>query len=416
MDDRPTNITPFYVDNTEPTAHAEPTYIGDVEVTIWADLVDRESGIDTLSVYLDLANCGVENSDYVHEITAEAMTFTPIMENDVLIGYRASVTVQWDGLIESIFLDWYDDEYPYYSEALSCPLTMCAHWHVYNNVCNYNDETQDYRYTVDIVPPVITPVGPVGAAIDDDNDGVANEDGVDCENNDGDFFWTQDWGWRDRYDEDPINFETASFNCGTRPAIQGSISDWARCCYGAAGINLDGVQWVIDGTMYTIADTADAGLNFFVNQPGQNDFTFNFGGISSGEAADVFYTPGDHQITMFVPDNAGNIGTTDAQTITWAWHVDCPGPAVEFEMGECGTWFNPEYSEENPQEFTFVVSTVESAPIAPNGITYSVVTMPDSTPISGPTTIDPDGRDEVEVTFTVVNELPGWSDWPVRDR
>ncbi|MBL0060873.1 MAG: hypothetical protein IPP40_05130 [bacterium] len=391
VDDRPTNVTPFYVDNTEPTAHAEPTYIGDVEVTLWADLIDRESGIDTLSVYLDLANCGVENSDYVHEITAEAMTFTPIMENDVLIGYRASVTVQWDGLIESIFLDWYDGDYPYYSEALSCPLTMCAHWHVYNNVCNYNDETQDYRYTVDIVPPVITPVGPVGAAIDDDNDGVANEDGVDCENNDGDFFWTQDWGWRDRYDEDPINFETASFNCGERPAIQGSISDWGRCCYGAAGINLSGVQWLIDGTPFTVADTTVEGLNFFVNQPGQNDFTFNFGGISSGEAADVFYTPGDHQITMFVPDNAGNIGTTDAQTITWAWHVECSGPAVDFNEGACGTWFNPEYNVENPQEFNFVVRTIESAPIAPNGITYSVITLPDSTPVSGPTTIDPNG-------------------------
>ncbi len=406
VDDRPTNLTNFYVDNTPPTAHAEPTYIGDVEITLWADLVDRESGIDTISVYLDLANCGVENSEYVHEITAEAMTFEPIMEGEALIGYRASVTVQWDGLIDQIFYDWYDEESGYYVSSTECPLTLCAHWHVYNNVCNYNDETQDYRYTVDILPPVITPVGPVGAAIDDDADGVANEDGVDCENNDGDFFWTQDWGWEPRYDEDPINYGVAEFNCGERPAIQGSISDWGRCCYGAAGVNLSGVQFVIDGTMYTAADTTVEGLNFFINQPGLNDFVFNFGGVASGEAADAFYTPGDHQITMFVPDNAGNIGTTDAQVITWAWHVDCPGPAVEFVDGECGTWFNPEYNVENPQEFTFIVSTVESAPIAPNGITYSVITLPDSMVIDGPTTIDPQGETEVEVHFSLSTNFP----------
>ncbi|NUO18032.1 proprotein convertase P-domain-containing protein [bacterium] len=406
VDDRPTNVTPFYVDNTPPTAHAEPTYIGDVSVTLWADLIDRESGIDTISVYLDLANCGVENSDYVHEITAEAMTFEPIYEDQVLIGYRASVTVQWDGLIENIFYDWYDDEYPYYSGALECPLTLCAHWHVYNNVCNYNEETEDYRYTVDILPPVITPVSPIGAAIDDDGDGVANEDGVDCENNDGDFFWTHDWGWEPRYDEDPINFAIDTFNCGERIAIQGSISDWARCCYGAAGVNLDGVQWVIDGTMYTIGDTANAGLNFFVNQPGQNDFVFNFGGDASGEAADVFYTPGIHTITMFVPDNAGNIGTTDAQMLSWSWYVACPGPSVEFNGGECGPWFNPEYNQQNPQEFSFVVRTVATAPIAPNGISYTVTTVPSGEIVSGPTTIDPQGQDEVEVEFSLDGSFP----------
>ncbi|MBK6766230.1 MAG: hypothetical protein IPG71_07905 [bacterium] len=405
VDDRATNITNFYVDNTPPTAHAETFYIGDVETTIWADLVDRESGIDTISVYLDLANCGVYESNYVHQITAEAMTFTPIMENEVLIGYRASVTVQWDGLIDNVFYDWYDEETGYYYGE-DCPLTLCAHWHVYNNVCDYNDETEDYRYTVDIVPPVITPVSPVGAPINDDGDDMANEDGIDCINNDNDFFWTQDWGFRDRYDEDPINYEPAVFNCGERPTIQASISDWGRCCYGAAGIDLSTVQFWIDGVVFTAADTSAEGLGFTILQPGLNDFVFTLGGAASGEAADAFYMPGDHQITIAVPDRAGNIGTTDTQNITWTWHVDCPGPAVEFVDGECGTWFNPEYNATDPQEFSFVVSTVESAPIAPNGITYSVITLPDSTPISGPTTINPDGRDEVEVNFVLSTSFP----------
>ena len=405
LDDRPTNVTPFYVDLTPPTAHTEPTYIGDVSITLWADLVDRESGIDTVSVYLDLANCGVENSQYVHEVTAEAMTFEPIYEDEALIGYRASVTVQWDGLIDNIFYDWYDEETGYYF-GTDCPLTLCAHWHVYNNVCNYNDETQDYRYTVDIVPPVITPVSPIGDAIDDDGDGTPNEDPVDCSNNDGDFFWTHDWGWSDRYDEDPINFAADTFNCGERLPIQGSISDWGRCCYGAAGVNLSGVQFVIDGVAFTAADTTNEGLNFFINSPGQNDFVFNFGGPTSGEAADMFYTPGPHSVAMFVPDNAGNIGTTDAQSITWNYYVACPGPAVDFNEGACGTWFNPEYDSENPVEFNFIVTTVASAPIAPNGISYTVSTVPDGIVVSGPTTVDPAGEDTVEVEVMLDGSFP----------
>ncbi len=404
VDDRPTNITPFFVDNTDPTAHAETFYIGDVETTIWADLIDRESGIDTSYVYLDLTNCEFPE-EYVHEITAEAMTFEPIFENQVQIGYRASVTIQWDGLLETLWSDWYDEQSGGYTYD-SCPLTMCAHWHIYNNVCLENDNSHDYRYTVDIVPPVITPVSPVGAAIDDDGDGVANEDPVDCLNNDGDFYWTHDWGWSDRFDEDPINFEEAVFNCGERPTIQASISDWARCCFGASGVDLNNVSFIIDGVEFMAADTTVEGLNFYITSPGLNDFVFSIGGPSSGEAADMFYTPGDHQITMFVPDAAGNIGTTDNQGISWTWHVDCPGPAVEFEDTECGAWFNPEFDQQNPQEFTFIVSTVESAPIAPNGIQYSVHTVPDSIWVSGPTVINPAGRDEVVVTYTMDGSFP----------
>jgi len=403
VDDRPTNVTPFYVDNTPPTAYTEPTYIGSVDVTLWANLVDRESGIDTIGVYLDLANCG--NYDYTHEITAEAMRFTPIEEDGHLIGYRAEVTVQWDGLISSLYDDYYDEESGSYY-GIECPLTLCAHWHTYNKVCDANIETQDYRYTVDIKPPVVTAVSPVGAAYDDDGDGVANEDGVDCENNDGDFYWTQDWGWEPRYDEDPINFVADTFNCGERLTIQASVSDWARCCFGAAGINLGTVRIRIDDIEYTAADSTVEGLNFAIVQPGQNDFVFSIGGPNSGEAADLFYTPGEHRVTVWAADEAGNIGTSDQQNYSWTYYVRCSGPAVDFNEGACGTWFNPEYDSQNPEEFNFVVTTVASAPIAPNGITYSIVTLPDSTPVSGPTTIDPAGEDTVEVSVMLDGSFP----------
>ncbi len=403
VDNRPTRVTEFYVDNTLPTAYTEPTYIGDVNVTLWADLIDRESGIDTQYVYLDLRNCEYDGGDYVHEITSEALTFQPILENGVQIGVRASITVQWDGLIDGLFSYWYDEESGSYSIE-NCPLTLCAHWHVYNNVCLENESTHDYRYTVDIVPPVITPVSPVGAPIDDDGDGVANEDVADCTNNDGDVYWSN--GWVARYDEDPINFEEAVFNCGERPVIQASISDWARCCFGASGVDLSAVRFWIDDLEFSAADTSVAGLNFRIVQPGQNDFVFTIGGPNSGEAADLFYTPGDHRITIAVPDNAGNIGTMDHQNISWTWHVDCPGPSVEFDDTECGAWFNPESQPGNPQDFGFTVRTVGGAAIAPNGISYTVVTIPDRIRISGPTTIDPAGRDEVEVTFTMDGSFP----------
>ncbi|MCB9366153.1 MAG: hypothetical protein H6506_02855 [Calditrichaeota bacterium] len=405
VDDRPTNVTEFFVDNTIPQAHAETFYIGDVDVTIWADLIDRESGIDTEYVYLDLMNCEDYDYDYVHEITSEALTFTPIMENGVQIGVHASITLQWDGLIDGLFEYWYDEETGFYNVD-QCPLTMCAHWHVYNNVCYENDQTENYRYTVDIIPPVITPISPVGAPIDDDGDGTANEDPADCINNDGDFYFVYDWGWRDRYDEDPINFDTAYFNCGERPAVQASISDWARCCFGASGVDLSAVHFWIDGLEYTAADTVIEGLGFRITSPGQNDFVFTMGGANTGEAADFLYTPGDHSILIAVPDAAGNVGTTDNQGISWAWHVDCPGPAVEFVDTDCGAWFNPESMPNNPQDFSFVVSTVAGAAIAPNGIEYTVETVPDHIWVSGPTVIDPAGQDEVEVTFTMDGSFP----------
>jgi hypothetical protein len=404
VDDRPTNVTPFYVDNTNPMAHVEPTYIGDVSVTLTADLIDRESGIATDYVYLDLANCDY-SSDYVHVLTSEAMTFEPLMEGDVQIGVRASVTVQWDGMLDALYSDFWDEQSQSYT-SLTCPLTLCAHWHIQNQVCLINEETQDYRYTVDIKPPVIRPISPVGAAIDDDGDGVANEDPIDCSNDDGDFWWTHDWGWTGRYDEDPINFDIDTFNCGERREIQASISDLARCCFGASGVDLSGVQFIIDGATYTAADTTVEGLNFTITQPGQNDFVFSMGGLASGEAADVFYTPGHHNITIVVPDNAGNVGTDDAQNINWAWYVRCSGPAIEFENTACGGFFNPEFNAEDPNEFSFDVTTVAGAEIAPNGIRYRVETMPDRIPVQDWTTVNPNGQDEVHVIFTLDGSFP----------
>lgn len=405
-----TNLTPFWVDRTEPTAWTYPEYINH-QVNLWANLTDGESGVDTTSVYAVISDCTpsaftfralievdtiwfryydqeegymdslimaidsftigfelvINEPTRAFAVGSEAMTFTPIDG-----GYRADFSVQWEALQQ-----WLIEN--------NNAGTMCVTWRFHNDVCSWNDSTT-YRYTIDVEPPMVIPVSPIGAAIDDDGDGIANEDWRDCINNDNDWWWDAEHAhWQERIDEDPINFEPDTLMFGERPTIQAVINDLAMCGSGASGVNVAGLWMSVDGQIFTIADTANAALNFHVMWPygQQDDAYFLFGGTDN-TALDPFYIPGEHRISVAAPDSAGNVGSYQ---FSWTYYIRSSGPAISFDppTGACGVWFNPEITN----EFGFCVDGTAGIAIAPNGIEYTVKYVPSGQRISGPTTINP---------------------------
>jgi hypothetical protein len=240
VDNQSTDLTPFFVDDTWPEAFASPGYLNH-QITIWADLVDFESGIDTTEVEADLKNCLDIIDLLTYEVEAEAMTFTPIEG-----GYRASFQLQWEQIA---FL---------FEGNINIPMTLCVHWEIWNKVCLYNETSHDYIYTIDIEGPQVIPVSPVGAGIDEDGDGLVNEDWRDCINNDNDFWWDDVNGlWHERVDEDPVNYEVDTINFGERPTIEALINDLVVCGSGASGVDLTTFWLNIDGTIFTMADTTN---------------------------------------------------------------------------------------------------------------------------------------------------------------
>jgi hypothetical protein len=161
-DNLSTHVTPFFVDVTPPDAFTSPGYVNH-QIVLWADLTDAESGVDTTNVEVDVFNCDFHGGDEFVEIHQDAMTFAPIPN-----GYRASVQVQW----EAIQHLWH------HGDNTPCvnPQSMCVEWEfVANRVCLNNEddgpETEYYTYAIDVEPPTVTAISPIGAPIDDDADG-----------------------------------------------------------------------------------------------------------------------------------------------------------------------------------------------------------------------------------------------------
>jgi hypothetical protein len=416
-----TSLTPFFVDHIAPEAYTYPGYINH-QVNLWANLTDGESGVDTASVYAIISDCTPSaftfrtlfemdtlhiqygDSDYTridsfaiglevlindarraYIVENQAMTFSPVAG-----GYRAAFTQQWEQLQQWLI-------------ANNNAGTMCVTWAFKNKVCMWNDSTS-YTYTVDVQAPIVMPISPVGAGIDDDGDGLVNEDWADCINNDNDVVWdSTSHGWRERLDEDPINFVADTINFGERPTIQAVINDLAMCGSGASGVDVPGIWLNIDGHIFRPADTTAAGLNFRIMWPnGMDDAYLTFGGPTSGVAADPYYAPGEHRITVAAPDSAGNVGNFGSQ-FSWTYYIRASGPAIAFDTtGACGVWFDPTVRN----EFRFCVDATGNTPIMANGIQYSVITVPDGILISGPTTVNPTNPTHHCVNYVLQGSFP----------
>ncbi len=364
---------PFYVDVTGPDVFTWGRYICHNTEMI-ATITDLEACINLESLELTIWNLldpGGEHLHYYHDV----MTITEV-EN----GYQVNFILTFDDLDQLLLLEGNDIN------------ELAVTWYVENTLALENAENT-FLYIVDLEPPVIVPVSPVGEAYDNDGDGVANEDPRDCINNDGDYWW---YGgeWQERFDEDWIDYEPDTLFFGERPTIQGAMNDNPQCGSGASGVNLETFHLFIDGVDFTIADTANADLNFTVLQPGNDDAFFLFGGTDN-EILDQFYEPGEHRITVIAGDSVcGNIA---GYPFSWTYYIMVPGPAISFLSPEgCGDWFDPE----GVNEFGFVVDGT-GVPIAINGIEYSVFILPSGELISGPTVINPETPTHHEEMVTI---------------
>lgn len=397
-----TRLTPFFVDNTAPSAFTSPEYLNH-QITLWANLTDAESGIDTTSVQVVISDCGNEAYELVYDEYWEEWYFLPVPMRSFVVnadamtfvripgGYRASFQVQW-AQVSEIMAD--DANF------------ICVTWGVENRVCQTNvryDQTS-YIYTIDVEPPIVISVSPVGAPIDDDGDGLFNEDWRDCLNNDNDFWWDSEWGiFRDRIDEDPINYLPDTLLFGERPTIEASVNDLAMCGSGASGVNINSIWLVIDGFQYGIADTGRAGLNFHILWPNQRDDAYIlFGGPQVSQLIfERHYGPGEHRVSVAVADSAGNLAP---DPFSWTYYVRAPGPSITFgEPGACGLWFNPEVTN----TFSFSVDGTAGMPIAINGVRYSVYAVPSGERISGPVVVPvPTPQEHVDVNYVLQGSLP----------
>ncbi|HEY3295941.1 MAG TPA: hypothetical protein VGL38_10920 [bacterium] len=344
-DGQQTAVTPFLVDVSGPDAHSIPGYISHTAV-ITTDLSDLESGVDTATVEARLRNCGNPADPRSVRIGAEAMTFTPLSNGR---GYRATFTVQWEQ-VQFLFPD-----------TLPRPADqLCVTWHVANRVCARNDSS-NYLYTVDVSPPIVMAVSPVGP------------------------------GGR----QDTLTF-------GQRATIEGLVVDSARNGSGASGLNLGQLQLIIDNHAYTAADTSNAALNFhIISPPNHYNADIRFGGIGAGPEVNPYYAPGLHHVTLIAPDSLGNL---EAVPFGWSYFVRASGPVVTFDTTThtCGTWFNPARSD----TFGFCVDSLAGVPIAANGIQYSVYTVRDHVRISGPTVVNPVDPAHNCVTVTLAGPFP----------
>jgi hypothetical protein len=377
-----TPVTPFYVDVTGPDVYTWGRYICHSTEMI-ATITDPEACILLDSVWVEIWNILAPDTLDPYPILryhSDVMTFAQV-EN----GYQASFILTADDLDQVLL---------YYGSNIN---ELAVTWHAENTLTLENQENT-FLYIVDIQPPTVVPVSPVGAALDNDGDGVANEDPRDCINNDNDTWWDPYYeDYVERFDEDWIDFVPDTLLFGERPTIQGAVNDEPICGSGASGVNLDFFHLFIDGVEFTKEDASPENpYNFTIIQEGTDDAFFIFGGTDNA-ALDPFYTPGEHRVSVVAGDSVcGNIAP---YPFSWTYYVKVPGPAITFyPVGEgCGNWFDPEITN----EFRFHVQATAGCQLAINGIDYSVYVLPSNTLISGPTVIDPAGQDSITVPFTL---------------
>ncbi len=371
-----TPVTPFYVDVSGPDVFTWGRYICHNTEMI-ATITDPEACILFDSVWVDVWNAQNPDSG-IFRYYSDVMTFTEV-EN----GWQARFVLAIDDLDQLMLLCNDVNE-------------LAVTWHAENTLSLENQENT-FLYIVDLEPPIVVPVSPVGAPYDNDGDGIANEDPRDCINNDNDLWWDPYYEeWVDRIDEDWIDFVPDTLLYGERPTIQGTVNDEPICGSGASGVNLDFFHLFIDGEEFTADDAyEDNPWNFTIIQDGNDDAFFLFGGTDD-PALDAFYAPGEHRVSVVAGDSV--CGNTAPYPFSWTYFIRVSGPAIAFgEPEECGDWFDPE----GINEFDFTVTATGGVPLAINGIDYSVYILPSDELISGPTVIDPAGQDTVHVQFAL---------------
>lgn len=383
-------VQDFYVDITSPEVMTNGGGYVRHGMSISATITDPETGIFEESMALRLFN--PEDQDNTDEQLVINYGSMDIME--VENGYEVSYELTLDDL-NTVMLDTADMNELY------------AVWTGWNNVNIHTaDDENVVVYVIDVAAPVVWAVSPVGAPIDNDGDGLFNEDPINGINEDLDFddwnnnnvqdgMWVTDstgthWvGEPSLIDEDPIDFEPDTLMYDQDVVIAVAYEDIPRptlvddCDYcgmiysGACGVDEENIVVTLNGEVLpNDAATITAGSWQIANDdiPGLDE---------NGNL-----TPGHYVVIASIPDMIGNVGT-----VNYEFEVISPAPTVEFlAFEDAGWWFTQAYGE--AVNFMFKVNATAGIDLAEDGVVASFYSVPSETLVQGPmtltSTVDPE--------------------------
>jgi hypothetical protein len=260
---------------------------------------------------------------------------------------------------------------------LLSPQTRAVRLYVeaYDNYNIYNESEQTYG--IDYAPPVVYAMSPVGDPIDNDGDGLFNEDPIDGINQDQDWddynhngIWDGYYVGEDYYyneppiiDEDPADFLPAVLQYGTNVVVSVGYQDLPGFHFLAP---ID--EWYYTGASGIKASTVNVTLN---GQPvagitNNGSFTYDAGILAAGH-----YT-----VVASVADYAGNTGST-----SYTFEIIGGAPSVTFIQPNNGWWLNS--TQANTLSFTVQSMSL----LAEHGVVANLYTVPANNLIQGPMTL-----------------------------
>jgi hypothetical protein len=261
----------------------------------------------------------------------------------------------------------------------------------------------EQSYGIDYAAPVVWAISPVGDPIDNDNDGLFNEDPPNGINDDQDWDDINGNGIRDMYqvsdslwvwepwkiDEDPIDFFPDEMPYGTDVVISVGYNDIPRY------VTYDGVHY------YSAASGIDTtGIQLLVNGIPQNGLIISNGVLTY--AAGVMEA-GHYFVNVFIPDKVGNIGSFDADYFnSWQFEFDiiAPAPTVGFQpllVGDTETWFVDPY-DDMENVFRFAVNWKGNPEVVPNEVVVTYYEQGSEAILDGPRTVEPDSIGTIDST------------------
>ncbi len=269
---------------------------------------------------------------------------------------------------------------------------------------NYGSiSTSQQTYSIDYAPPTMWALSPVGDPIDNDNDGLFNEDPIDGVNQDQDW---EDWnnngiwdvdGWVDInnnnvwdfvdynnngvhdpgepmepitigepgiVDEDVRDFYADELQYGTEVSIALAYEDVV------GQIEYDDV-WYYTGTSGIQEDALVVTLNGEIINGTVTESMFSY-------AAGVL-DPGHYVIAASIEDNVGNAGSM-------TYEFDIIGGAPEVVFTDTNFWV----SSNANAVLGFNVITDEGSELAEGGVVASIYTVPANELVQGPMTLSSD--------------------------
>lgn len=271
-----------------------------------------------------------------------------------------------------------------------------------NNYGTMNISEQTYN--IDYAAPIMWALSPVGDAIDNDGDGLFNEDPINGVNDDQDWEdWNNNgiwdvagwldvngngvWDWIDYngngihdcnepmeaitagepgiVDEDVRDFRPDSLQYGTEITIALAYEDIV------GQIEIDG-SWYYSGA----SGTNETSLFVALNGEEISGVSVNKGMFSY--AAGVL-DPGHYIVTASIEDNVGNAGS-----LAYEFEIIGPAPSVTFIEPAAGWWLNPNSSN----ELQFQVNIENGGEVAEDGVVANIYSVFAGTLIQGPMTLN----------------------------